>query len=117
MASILIGHVKVKAFNDPTGDSYDRYWFDCNDKAVNMLFRWADSILFCNTKTHVKKEDTGFGKTKKKAVDVGNGQRFLYTQQRPAHPGGGRGAYGKIPYELPLDWNTFVQAVTEASQS
>ncbi len=115
MASIIIGHVKVKRFDDPTGDSYDQYMFDINDKAANLIFRWADVILFCNTKVVVKKEDKGFNQEKKRGIDVTGGARFLYTQKNPAHPGGGRGIYGQLPYELPLDWNEFEKAVANAA--
>jgi len=114
MASILIGHVKVKRFDDPAGDSYDQYQFDINDKAANLLYRWADVILFANTKVVVKKEDTGFNKTHARGVDISGGARFLYTQKRPAHPGGGRGAFGRLPYELPLSWESFMDAVAGA---
>ena len=117
MSSIIIGHVKAKRFDDPTGDSYDRYTFDINDKAANLLFRWADVILFCNTKVVVKKEDKGFGAEKKRGIDITNGQRFLFTQKRPAHPGGGRGVYGHLPYELPLDWSEFEKAVSESIET
>ena len=114
MASIIIGHVKVKRFDDPAGDSYDQYQFDINDKAANLIFRWADVILFANTKVAVKKEETGFGQEKKRGIDTTGGQRFLFTQKRPAHPGGGRGVYGQLPYELPLDWAVFESAVADA---
>jgi hypothetical protein len=115
MASIIIGHVKVKRFDDPTGESYDQYQFDINDKARNLLFRWADLILFANTKVVVKKEDAGFKKEKKRGIDLSGGARYLFTQKRPAHPGGGRGAYGKLPYELPLDWAKFEEAVAASN--
>ena len=110
MASIIIGHTKVKAINNPDTDSYDAYQFDINDKAANLLFRWADVILFANTKVVVKKENAGFS-DKRRAIDAANGQRFLYTQKKPSHPGGGRGIYGTLPYELPLDWASFQAAV------
>jgi hypothetical protein len=115
MASIIIGHVKVKRFDDPAGDSYDTYMFDINEKAANLIFRWADVILFCSTKTSVKKEDVGFNKEKKRGQDVLGG-RYLFTQKRPAHPGGGRGIYGHLPYELPLDWAAFEAAVSTAAE-
>lgn len=115
MLSIIVGHVKVKRFDDPAGPSYDQYQFDIHEKAANLIYRWADVILFCNTKVVVKSEDVGFNKEKHKGVDVYEGQRFLYTQKRAAHPGGGRGVYGHLPYELPLSWNTFMEAVTVAS--
>lgn len=111
MASIVIGHTKVKAINNPDTDGYDAYQLDINDKAANLLFRWADLILFANTKVVVKKESTGFNGEKKRAIDAANGMRFLYTQKRPSHPGGGRGMYGALPYELPLDWASFQAAV------
>ena len=114
MASIVIGHVKVKRFDDPTGDSYDQFQFDVHDKVSNMLTRWADVILFCNTKVSVKKEDKGFGKKKQQGVDATGGRRFLFTQKRPAHPGGGRGVYGQLPYELPLDYAAFEAAIEAA---
>ena len=115
MASILIGHVKVRRFDDPCGDSYDTYNFDVHDKAANLLFRWVDLILFCNTKVVVRKEDVGFNKEKARGIDISGGARFLYTQKRPAHPGGGRGVFGRLPYELPLDWQAFMSAVSAAS--
>ncbi len=114
MASILIGHVKVKRFDDPTGASYDRYFMDVNDRAANYLFRWADAILFANTKVVVTTEDAGFGKKLGKGQDLTEGKRFLYTQQRPAHPGGGRGVYGQLPYELPLSWGNYQTDITNA---
>ena len=110
MASIIIGHVKVKSVNNPDTDLYDAYQFDINDRASNLLYRWADLILFANVKVAVKKSDDGVGE-KARAIDITNGQRFLYTQKRPSHPGGGRGIYGALPYELPFDWTSFMAAV------
>ena len=114
MASILIGHVKVQRFNDPSGEPYDRYTLDANDKVASLLYRWSDCILFCNTKVVVRVSDAGFGKTKNQGVEANPGARFLYTQKRPAHPGGGRGVYGELPYELPLGWKSFMYAVSDA---
>lgn len=119
MASILIGHVKIKRFDDPGGDSYDQYQWDIHEKTANLLYRWADSILFCNKKVVVKEEKLGFHEdnVKKRGLEIYPDARFLYTQQRPSHPGGGRGAYGRLPYELPLDWGNFRDAVAQAMAS
>ena len=118
MTSILIGHVKVKRFDDPNGESYDQYQWDIHHKAASLLYRWADSILFCNTKVIVTKEELGFHKDNARNVgrDIAPGSRFLYTQKRPAHPGGGRGVYGRLPYELPLSWANFQDAVAAEMQ-
>jgi hypothetical protein len=117
MASILIGHVKIKRFDDPTsGASYDQFQWALDAKAANLLFCWADVILFARTKTAVAKEDVGFNKKVARGVDTGGGNRFLFTKKTPAHPGGGRGVYGRLPDELPLSWEAFTQAVATALQ-
>ncbi len=116
MASIIVGHVKIKRFDDPSGPSYDQYQFDINEIAANLLYRWADVILFANTKVFVKTEDIGFNKEKHQAIDAYGGQRFLYTQKNPAYPAGGRGVYGRLPAELPLNFGSFLDAVSVASR-
>lgn len=113
MASIIIGHVKVKRFDDPERESYDQYQFDINDKVSAALFRWADFIGFCNLNIGVAKEEVGFNKTKTKATDDGDGEPYLFTKKAPAHPGGGRGIYGRIEAEIPLSFEEFENAVTE----
>lgn len=110
---ILIGHVKVKRFNDPLNEVYDHYSFDINDKAVELLTRWADGVLFFSRKVAVVKEDVGFNKKKARAIDTSGGAPMMYTQERPSHPGGGRGKWGKIPYELAFN-ETNGWAVLEA---
>ena len=110
MTSIIIGHTRVKTMQDPETDPYDAYIMDIHDKAANLLFRWADVILFCNTKKIVKSE-TG------QAVEVNAGQRYLFTRKTPSHPGGGRGVYGHLPVEIPLDWWSFQNAVNAAMEN
>lgn len=113
IGSILIGHVTVSRFNDPTTESYDTYQFDINSKASAQLMRWSDCILFANRRTFVRKEKAGIKREEK--VTSGGEAPMLYTQKRPGHPGGGRGVYGQLPYELPLDYPTFEAAVAAAS--
>lgn len=115
MASILIGHVTVRTFSDPTSESYDQYQLDLNRHAGAALMRWSDCILFANSKAIVRKEAEGFNKATKKATL--RDERCLFTQKRPAHPGGGRGIYGRLPYELPLSWEAFEQAVEETQKT
>ncbi len=116
MVTILVGHVKIKTFINPEGPDYNHYIADINDRAANLLYRWADAIIFCNTKVAVKVEEAGFGKKIGKGMDASCGTRFAYTQKRPAHPGGGRGVYGHLPYELPLSWQHYQAAIQQATQ-
>jgi hypothetical protein len=112
MASVIIGHVKTKEFNDPETDPYTQYQFDINEKAANLLYRWADCILFANyQKASVQKADAGFNKQARRGTATG--VRKLYTEKRPAHPGKNR--YG-LPYEMPLRWADFISAVQISQQ-
>ena len=107
MASIIIGHVLVKQFNDPMSEPYDQYQWNIHHKAAAAFQQWADCILFAKYEAFVKSEAGKKGKAK------GVGNRKLYTQERPSHPGGGRGVYGHLPYELSLDWSELIKAVAE----
>ena len=115
MASILIGHVTVRTFTDPTSENYDAYQLDLNKHAAAALMRWSDCILFANSRALIRKESEGFNKTVRKAVL--REERCLFTQKRPAHPGGGRGVYGRLPYELPLSWSAFEEAIQQAQET
>lgn len=112
IASILIGHVKTKEFNDPEADPYTQYQSDLTDNAANSMYRWADCVLFANFKrAAVVKNDAGFNKKMSRAT--GTGQRILLTEKRPAHPGKNR---YQLPYELPLDPAKF-WGLLESSQA
>lgn len=119
MVCILIGHVKVKTFNDPTADAYDQYQWDIQARAASALTKWADSTLFAQRKAIVKTEKLSSQNKDedKKRRAVSGGDPVLFTQERPAHPGGGRGAYGQLPHELPLNWPAFQSAVAEAANA
>jgi hypothetical protein len=111
MASIIIGHVKVKTFNDPERPSYDQYQFDINEKVAHMLFRWADFIGFANKNIGITEEKGGFNKKVIKGADLDSDTNYLFTKKTPAHPGGGRGIYGKLPSEIPLYWEAFMEEI------
>lgn len=110
MGCILIAHVAIKSFSDPTGDNYDSYELDINKKAVSALLRWSDAILFANCKTITKAVKDGMKETKK---GVMRNERVLFTQKRPSHPGGGRGVLGQLPYELELSYEAWTNAIAE----
>jgi hypothetical protein len=115
MGSILIGHVRIRLFSDPTADSYDRYELDLQDRASAAVMRWSDAIVFATSKVVVRKDAEGFNRTHKRGL--GDDSRVLLTQKRPSHPGGGRGIYGHLPYELPLSWDAYAAAVEQAKRS
>ena len=119
MATIIVGHTKVRNHKNPEGDDYHVYDMDLDMSEVSeLLKRWADVILFANNKVVVKKEgeDSTFSKAKRVANDVTGGKRFLFTKKTPSHPGGGRDIYGHLPYEMELNWPVFQAAVAEAAK-
>lgn len=113
MAIIIIGHVKVKTFNDPERASYDQYQFDVNEKVSHALVRWADFIGFANKNIGIREEKAGFNKKIAKGEDLDAETHYLFTKKTPAHPGGGRWPYGELPSEIPLHWKDFKEAVAE----
>lgn len=117
MGSIIIGHTKIKRFDDPERESYDAYHFDIKDNVAAALYRWADFTGFANKSIAIKKEISGFKKERKIAELTDDGQPFLYTKKTPAHPGGGRDVYGRLPDELPLHWKDFKEAVAELTKT
>lgn len=105
MASILIGHVKTKTINSPDQDPFDAWVWDVPDIIANLIYRWADAIWIAKTPDAISKVDgEKFGQTHRRAVETEAGKRYLYTQKRAKHPGGGRGIFGQLPYQIDLSW-------------
>jgi len=121
MTIIIIGHVTVRGSRVPGVESFDQWAYDIDKKAADALVRWSDCAMFMGRKTVVKKQDGAFGKEEKQGVDIAGGQRFLFTQETPTHPGKTRGYFGNLPAEIPLPrynaWNTFMDAVTVAAKA
>lgn len=107
MMSVLISHVDIKRFDNPTTDSYDRYISRLHHKAFNVLYEWSDAWLFATHKVFTKKQDAGF---KERTQGVGTGERVLYTQERPGWVAKNR--YG-LPPELPLSWPSLAAAISK----
>ena len=99
---ILLAHSQIKTFTPPDSEGYDRYRFNMHDKASELVKDWCDIVLFGNYKTYTK------GAEDEKKRGVGTGQRYIYTQERPAHWGKNRYS---LPYEISFDdgkqWSTF----------
>jgi hypothetical protein len=106
MGCVLITHVAVKPFTDPLTESYDTYVIDIHKAAQSALLRWSDCILFANSRTIPNTHNAG---AKETTTGIMRDERVLFTQKRPAHPGGGRGVYGQLPYELPFDYETWIK--------
>lgn len=111
MGVILIAHDKVKSFNSPLIDQpYDTYMLKLHDRAAAIIQEWADVIGFANYNVLTSTVDKGFGQKEAKAKTTG--ERILHVEPHPAHFGGNR--FGLK--DMPLDWNTFQQALINAQE-
>lgn len=109
MGIILIVHDKIKAVNSPLHDQpYDSYMLKLHDRAAGIIQEWADVLAFANYNILTSVKDKGFGQKEAKVKTTG--ERILHVEPHPAHFGGNR--FGLK--NMPLDWNTFQTALTNA---
>jgi len=102
MHVVLLAHCEVKRFENPEGDSYDRYVPKLHRDTAALMQEWADEVLFACYKVNVRKSDEGFNK--ERGVGVGAGERVIRTTERPAHLAKNRLG---LPDELPLDFSAY----------
>ena len=108
MAVIFIAHARIKRFECPTTDAYDRYQIKLHKAASELVQESVDCVLFANYKTVIQKEEKGFGNERTRGISTG--QRYLFTEAAPGYIAKNR--YG-LPKELPLSWQAFSEALTQ----
>ena len=81
IAPVLLAHSEIKTFNSPVVEPYDKYVLKLHRHAANRLTEWCDNIFFGDHRIIVSQKGEGFNK---KAKGVGQGERVLYTEERPA---------------------------------
>ena len=111
MTVVQIGHTDIKRFDSPEHDPYDRYVVKLHTRASALLQEHSDIVLFANYRISTVKAEVGFNKKVNRAM--GSGERVIHTAERPAFLAKNR--YG-LPETLPLDWQSFVQAMPESIQ-
>jgi hypothetical protein len=102
---ILIAHSKIKRFDDPklpTG--YDRYIIAVNDMAASAVRQAVDAVLFASFNEKVKQ----VAKSSPDNRGLGEGQRILHTEHRPAFDAKNR---FNLSFEMALEWRVFAEAV------
>jgi DNA polymerase III delta prime subunit len=98
---ILLAHVQISKFDDPAGESWDRYSYKGNKKFGGILREWPDACLFAVYEVH-KTKDREAGRAK-----VIGGDRIVHTEWSPGWDAKNRLS---LPATLPLDWDAFVEA-------
>jgi len=109
---ILLAHVHVRPFNDPTGPAYDRYEMRLHKGTAALWFSWADAVLFaCFEATVMKAGKKGRPQLLEDMMAKGKAtglQRVVYTSKEAAYDAKNR--HG-LPDELPLSWDAFAKAI------
>lgn len=90
---VLTGHAKSRTFADPIIDSYDRWEVDLHKDSLAYLNSKMDAILFYKWKTVAKSRK----KDDNAQIAQSNGDREMYTQERPAFLAGNR---FNLPFQL-----------------
>ncbi len=112
MRVILLGHVKVKPFKNPTGADYDRYVVDVHEKTWGATHGWADAVLFCNY--FVAVDESGA-----RAKGKGGDTRLMYTTFSAAYDAKNR---YNLPQEIEMGssgkeaWANLVTAIKAGRQ-
>jgi hypothetical protein len=106
MQVVLLAHTQVKRFDDPLADPYDRYQLDLHHGSASLISEWCDILMFANQQYSTVKSDVGFNQKITRAV--GNGNRVLYTQERPGWQAKSR---WPLPDQLSLDYAKFAEAL------
>ena len=99
---LLLAHCQVTKFQDPAGDSYDRYSPKLHAKSSAVLQEWADEVLFGSYTVLTKSVDEGFNK--KRTVPVGSKGRVLYASEAPSRLAKNRLA---MPPEIGFSWSEY----------
>lgn len=107
MLIILTAHADVKRFDDPDKGSYNRYNIKLHTRAAEKVMEAVDCVFFANYQVVMKTDEVGFNQKKNRAM--GNGQRLVYTQERPAYVAKNR--YG-LPDSIPLNDTTWGHLAT-----
>lgn len=88
---IGLSHARVKTFNNPLGENFDRYETDLHPKTWGVTDKWASMILFGTFDTTVDKVD----KVAKKGKATGGKVRIVKTTRTDAYEAKNR--YGMPP--------------------
>lgn len=108
MNVVLISHSEIKRFENPEGDSYDRYCPKLHRDTAALMQEWADEVLFVNWKVNVRKTDQGGFNKDGRGVGVGGDERVMKTTERPGFLAKNRLS---MPEEIPFDYESYSQFV------
>lgn len=100
MNIFVLAHCKTRVKTDTIHQAdYDTTETAIRKGTMSIFEGWTSNVLFAAYKTEI----TMNTQTEKNYV-IGEGDRVLFTEKRPGHPGKNRLG---LPYEMPLDFKEF----------
>lgn len=97
-------HTEIVRIDDPRAPSYTSYQPRLHKRARAIVMDAADAVFFLSDDLRVLTESGGFGERIR--ASAGSGQRFLFTERRPAFAAKNRfGMAEKIPLPLNFDFS------------
>jgi hypothetical protein len=104
----MTAHSHVRTFQDPEGQSYDRYEMKLHKRANAVMQEKADMILFANFDTAASEIKDGM---QKRVIGKGVGTRSVYAEKRPAFDAKNRfDLPAKVVLDKPFDWSRYAAA-------
>lgn len=95
---VIIAHSAVERYEPPDSEPFDRFTLDLDKRVRPSLLEWSDATLLLTQKAVLISEDG----TKRGKRAIGDGERVVYTEGRPAWVAKNR--YG-LPSEMPAVWS------------
>ena len=105
MGVVLIAHSQVIRFENPEGESFDRFAPRLHKHTSAIIQEWCDAVLFASYKVYVQSSDET---DKAPGKGTGTGERVVRTTERPAWIAKNR---FNLPEDLPLDFSALIKAM------
>lgn len=113
---VFVTHTKVKGFNDPENERYDRYVADLEEPNAAILHKWCDIIGFGKVDLMIRKEDAGFGNERVRAEESFDRTRYISFEPTATRPGKRRSEFSNMPDKVELDHLKFKEAMIASVQ-
>ena len=96
MGIVILAHSQIKAFNNPTGENYDRYELKVAKQIGSLTKEWVDAVLFARFETYTKKDGL-------KAKGMGGANRVVHTSHCAGWDAKNRYSLPELlPFDMPL---------------
>lgn len=110
MAVIILAHSRIKTFQDPLGENYDRYQIKVRDNIAELFVEWCTLVGFLSPEIHVDITKEGLRDSKKAIYQ--NTVVLRCQRGNPAYVGKNR---YDIDYDIPIGkddgWDDLMKAI------